>query len=83
MYLINSKSGIIPQELAELFRYKDKINNGIEDPIQFCSISWGRLLKKLSGCTAEHHLQNRSNVWVMTLLTSPSFDPTLSPTSGV
>lgn len=36
MYLINSKSGIIPQELAELFRYKDKINNGSEEPAQFC-----------------------------------------------
>lgn len=82
MYLINSKSGIICQEL-ELFRYEDKINNSSEEPIQVYSVSQGGLLKQLSDSTAEHHLQNRINIWVMALPTSPSFDPALSPTSGV
>lgn len=82
MYLINSKSGIICQEL-ELFRYEDKINNSSEEPIQVCSLSWGGLLKQLPDSTAEHHLQSRINIWVMALPTSPSFDPTLSPTAGV
>lgn len=38
MCLINSKSGIIRQEL-ELFRYEDKTNNSSEEPIQVCSVS--------------------------------------------
>lgn len=46
MYLINFKFGIIPQELAELFRYKDKTSNGCQERIQ-------RLLRKAH---AEHYL---------------------------